>query len=256
MNFHIEGKGRALLMIHGFGVAFPIWQNLAPLLSPHFQLIEVELPGIGNSPMPDPHISYGLACAESLIALREKLGIAEWDVFCYSAGTTVAEKYLLADRQHIRRIVFLCPVLGSSSPLILLRLLIRLDRLWPAFGDWLLTDQRLAFLVRMLGFNGQAHPYVQLWFDEISSQPLEVIKATMREIGSFGTGALKQIPRPAKFIWGRQDVLAPCPRRLDATDVVIPGNHSVSMCASDEVARVALAFLTPEQLDPSSASGG
>ena len=45
---------RPLLLVHGFGISFNIWKELLPLLCPYFTLVMVELPGIGESPMPRP----------------------------------------------------------------------------------------------------------------------------------------------------------------------------------------------------------
>ncbi len=247
LNFRIEGKGRPVLMIHGYGITFPIWQNLAPLLSPHLQLIEIELPGIGDSSMPDSDVSYGQACAKELIDLRETLGIEKWDVFSYSAGTSVAENYIRLDQQHIRRVIFLCPVITSGLRIATLRFLIALDRLWSVPGSWLLTGSRMAVLVRVLGFNARAHPYADLWTREIHSQRLEIMKDTLREIGSIEARSIKEIPLPAKYIWGRQDILTPRPSHPDANDVIIPGDHSASMRSVESIAPIVLEFLNAEE---------
>jgi pimeloyl-ACP methyl ester carboxylesterase len=247
LNFRIEGKGRPVLMIHGYGIAFPIWQNLAPLLTPHLQLIEIELPGIGTSSLPDTGISYGLACARELTRLRETLGIEKWDVFSYSAGTSIAKNYIRLDQQHIRHAIFLCPVTNSGLLITVLRLLIALDRYWAVPGTWLLTGSRMAMLVRILAFNGHAHPYADLWTREIHSQRLEIMKATLREIISFEARSLKQLPLPVKIIWGREDILAPPPSRAGANDVIIPGDHSISMRSVESIAPIVLEFLNNEE---------
>src|SRR6266851_4325242 len=46
LPFRVEGSGHPLLLIHGWGVTYTVWQKLVPLLAPHFQLILVELPGV------------------------------------------------------------------------------------------------------------------------------------------------------------------------------------------------------------------
>ncbi|MEZ4836317.1 MAG: alpha/beta fold hydrolase [Caldilineaceae bacterium] len=50
LSYRIVGEGPPLLLLHGFGISYNIWQALVPLLHSHFQLILVELPGIGASP--------------------------------------------------------------------------------------------------------------------------------------------------------------------------------------------------------------
>ena len=59
LRYRLEGNGATpLLLIHGWGVTYSVWQNLAPLLTPHFQLIMIELPGIGGSPEADFAIAF------------------------------------------------------------------------------------------------------------------------------------------------------------------------------------------------------
>ena len=78
LHYRCEGSGDPLLLIHGWGVTYTIWQNLAPLLRPHFQLIMIELPGIGGSPEVDPKKPYYPACAEAIEEVRQALNIQQW----------------------------------------------------------------------------------------------------------------------------------------------------------------------------------
>src|SRR5437762_9418345 len=94
LQYRLEGSGQPLLLIHGWGVTYTIWQDLAPLLTPHFELIMIELPGVGGSPQPDPGVPYYPACAEAIEELREALAIDQWTILAYSTGTRVAETYI------------------------------------------------------------------------------------------------------------------------------------------------------------------
>src|SRR5258708_2861198 len=94
LAYRVEGKGAPLLLIHGWGVTYNIWRYLAPLLSPHFQLIMVELPWVGASEdiMPDrPYYEY---CADALEEVRQALGIERWGILAYSTGTRAGEAYV------------------------------------------------------------------------------------------------------------------------------------------------------------------
>ena len=81
LNYEMIGDGPPLLLVHGFGISFDIWQNLIPLLRTHFTLVMVELPGIGKSPM--TRGSYLSSSVGALERLRLKLGFEKWDVFGY-----------------------------------------------------------------------------------------------------------------------------------------------------------------------------
>lgn len=44
------GKGPPLILLHGWGWHSAIWQPIIPILSQHFQLFLIDLPGFGKSP--------------------------------------------------------------------------------------------------------------------------------------------------------------------------------------------------------------
>src|SRR5258707_12112335 len=109
LSHRVTGSGQPLLLIHGWGVTFDLWENLAPRLVPHFQLIMIELPGLGNSPAADAARPYYAGCAAAIDALRQHLGIEQWAVPSYSSGTPAAEAYLQRHPGQVSRAAFLCP---------------------------------------------------------------------------------------------------------------------------------------------------
>ena len=86
LHYRVVGSGTPLLLIHGWGVTYGVWQNLEPLLAPYFQLIMLELPGTGSTTMVDWGASYYPACAEAIEELRLMLGIEQWAILAYSTG--------------------------------------------------------------------------------------------------------------------------------------------------------------------------
>src|SRR5574339_394127 len=120
LAYEIEAQGPSLLMIHGFGISFNIWNALRPLLRDHFTLIMVEMPGIGHSPAPSGGFSYQDAAAEAIEEVRRELGIESWHVLSYSSGTRAAEHYLSLHAEHVRSAAFLSPAetsWGSAASL-------------------------------------------------------------------------------------------------------------------------------------------
>jgi len=51
LNLKIVGKGRPLILLHGFGWHSGIWSPLVPQLTENFQLFLIDLPGFGKSPL-------------------------------------------------------------------------------------------------------------------------------------------------------------------------------------------------------------
>ena len=243
LNYRVDGAGQPLLMAHGFGVSFPIWEQLVPLLGPHFQLILPELPGVGASPLPPPGTSYYTACASALTELRIHLGIEQWAVLGYSSGTRAVEAYLQCDAPHVGRVALLCPAYVPGFKALGLRLLIALDARSPAFGDWVLTRWRLRALIRLIGFNGHRHPAAPVWHQSISVQPMAIIKSTLRDLPRAGAAPLALPPLPALFIWGARDLVAAPPHPLTARDCLIPADHSAPISAAPAIAQILLPFL-------------
>lgn len=246
LRYRLEGSGAPLLLIHGWGVSYAIWQNLAPLLTPYFQLIMVELPGIGGSPDVDPDKPYYPACAEAIEEVRQTLGITQWSILAYSSGTRAAEAYIQRYPDSITRAVFLCPVYLQEIWSIFVRLLGTPHP--PTLRQWILSEWRLYSLVVALGFNGRRHDYTRLWKHEIELQSLDILVRSIREIPGKGRAPFQLPAVPTLFVWGRQDALTARPRRPRPNDVIITANHSAPMLAAPKVAAVVTPFLTEGKL--------
>ena len=243
LSHHITGDGPPLLLVHGLGISFNIWNELRPLLRDHFTLVEVELPGIGACPLPPPTQPYLAAAVDALDSTRAALGIDRWRVLGYSTGSRVAEAYVCAYPQRVERVAFLCPALLPAVNAFAMRNAIALDRRFPVVGNWVLSGPRFRFLLRLLGFNLRRHELLPVWFDEITSQPMEALKESLRLLPAGG-GAPFDIPDlPAQFIWGREDLISATPRRPSARDALIHANHSAPQTRAAEIAEVLLPFL-------------
>jgi pimeloyl-ACP methyl ester carboxylesterase len=244
LNYRIEGNGPPLVLLHGFGISFNIWTELSPLLRERFKLVTVELPGIGLSPVPHPSRPYLAAAADALDSLRDFLAIPRWGVLGYSSGTRVAEAYLQSHADRVERAVFLCPAQTSSAKARGLRVASMVDARFPSAGNWVLSGACLRFLIRILGFNLQPTERVPAWFAEITSQPVDILKATLRSLPDFGARPF-DIPEgiPTIFIWGREDLITATPRKPSARDLLIHATHSAPQTSARDVEEVILPFL-------------
>lgn len=242
LNYQIHGEGPPLLLVHGMGVSFTIWRDLIPLLSPHYKLIIPELPGIGCSPMPAPGPYYEI-CAEALENLRRELDIPRWHMLGYSMGGWAAHTYAQRWPEAVDHLIFLCIVRPLPPSATLLSGLLKIDQLFPPFGDWMLTHWRLRILVSILGFNGIPERLTGLWCDEIESQPVTIIKRTIRELPQGGRAPLDLDDLPVRFIWGRTDGLSVAGLRPGPRDVILLGGHALPMKRPAKVAFVVKDFL-------------
>lgn len=244
INYRLDGQGPPLLMIHGCGASFIIWQNLAPLLKPYFTLVMIELPGINQSPFPEPDQSYYTACAEALTNLRKALGFKQWSVLSYSAGTRACEAYLQHDAAHVQKAIFLCPAQPIFLGVWAMNILIWMDRWWPAFTSYMLSGWRFYILMVLLAFNGQWQPLAASLTREIISQPMSILKATLREMPG-ASGAPFILPEiPVQFVWGRWDLIGQPLGHARPGDPIIPANHAAPLLAAPAVFKTVLPFLT------------
>jgi pimeloyl-[acyl-carrier protein] methyl ester esterase len=51
LNLKIIGNGPPLVMLHGWGWHSLVWEPIVPILSKHYQLFMIDLPGFGSSPL-------------------------------------------------------------------------------------------------------------------------------------------------------------------------------------------------------------
>ena len=242
LNHKLEGAGHPLLMIHGFGISYPIWEELSPLLRDHFTLIQIELPGIGSSPAPVQKQSYLEAATAGIEQVRTALGIEHWHVLSYSSGTRVGEHYLNCHSDHVDRAVFACPMQISPWKAISLRLAIWLDGLFPRMGTWILSGSRLRYLIDLLGFNSKKNERSVRWFKEIGSQPVEILKETLRSMPDGGARPFRIPDQRALFIWADDDRIVDAPR-LSPHDRMIHANHSAVQTAAPLLAGLIVPFL-------------
>lgn len=252
LNHRIDGDGPPLLLLHGFGISFNIWTEMTARLRGHFTLVTVELPGIGLSPLPPRARPYLAAASDALDSLRASLAIPRWRVLSYSSGTRVAEAYLQSYVPRVERAVFLCPAYTSLSKARGLRVASLVDERWPALGNWILSGWRIRFLIHLLAFNLRPDPRVPAWFAEIASQPVDVLKATLRSLPGFGARPF-DIPAgiPALFVWGREDLITATPTPAEChsaphcslRDALIHATHSAPQTSPREVGEAVLEFL-------------
>jgi pimeloyl-ACP methyl ester carboxylesterase len=95
--YHEEGKGKAIVLLHGFGEDHFIWSQLLPVLSDDFRLIMPDLPGTGLSERIEDMSMEGMAGCILRILDIECLGTNRPFLIGHSMGgyiaLALAEKY-------------------------------------------------------------------------------------------------------------------------------------------------------------------
>jgi len=96
IRYKTEGLGKTVVLLHGFLESLKIWDSFSEMLSKHFNVISIDLPGHGESGSLGEVHSMGLM-AETVHAVLEHLKIENCVIAGHSMGGYVAvhfaEKY-------------------------------------------------------------------------------------------------------------------------------------------------------------------
>ncbi len=114
LNHHRTGSGDPLVLIHGIGSRWQMWEPALDALAAEYDVLAVDLPGFGASPMPPPGTPPGAASLTTL--LGEFLGSVgfEWPhVAGNSLGGLISLE--LARRGVARSATAISPA-GFASP--------------------------------------------------------------------------------------------------------------------------------------------
>ncbi|MGH8102428.1 MAG: alpha/beta fold hydrolase, partial [Chthoniobacterales bacterium] len=91
LHYLTAGKGPALLLLHGYAETSRMWRPLIPLLAEKFTVIAPDLPGIGDSSIPDT-IDM-ITAAKQIHDLVRSLKIDKARVVGHDIGLMVAYAY-------------------------------------------------------------------------------------------------------------------------------------------------------------------
>jgi pimeloyl-ACP methyl ester carboxylesterase len=93
LDLHVlewSSEGVPLVLLHGFGNEAHLWDDLAPLIAPHYRVLAVDHRGHGNSDW-DPEHRYDVdSMVDDLEALTDALSIERLVLIGFSLGGRVA----------------------------------------------------------------------------------------------------------------------------------------------------------------------
>lgn len=198
------GRGRPLILLHGWGGSWESWAPLIPSLSEHFELLIPDLPAFGQSAAPR---SVGIKeawktadYAQWLLAFTKT--VIPDQTFClagHSFGGKIAALFAATKHPTTLKKLILIDSAGLPDPLPWPRALQnRVLKLVPT-----IVKERLGrrFKARLLSATGTAT-------DHFYSSPEQrrVFQATIRE---HLAGVLPKIHVPTLILWGETDAETP-----------------------------------------------
>jgi len=117
VNIHyvIGGQGEPLVLIHGFGQNWYMWNRLLPELSKHFTVIAPDLRGVGESDKPESGYDKKTMAAD-VHELVKKLGYNNINLVGHDIGLMVAYAYAAQYGPEVKKVALLDALLPGVEP--------------------------------------------------------------------------------------------------------------------------------------------
>ncbi|GGM96766.1 epoxide hydrolase [Dyadobacter beijingensis] len=117
VNIHyvVGGTGEPLLLVHGFGQNWYMWNRLLPELSKHFTVIAPDLRGVGESDKPEGGYDKK-TMATDLHELMKKLGFNHINLAGHDIGLMVAYAYAAQFPADVKKLALMDALLPGIEP--------------------------------------------------------------------------------------------------------------------------------------------
>jgi pimeloyl-ACP methyl ester carboxylesterase len=215
LNHHRAGTGEPLVLMHGIGSHWQVWEPVLDRLTPSRDVIALDLPGFGSSPRPAAGVPPGPDSLVSLVSgFLEEIGVHRPHVAGNSLGGLLALE--LAKRGQVRSATALSPAgfanrAESLRARLLLTMSFRAARLLAPRADALLQATAARALALNLFF---AHPTrlspVQAADSVRALAGSPWFESTLPTVGARAFRSDGLIELRVTIAWGEKDrVLAP-----------------------------------------------
>jgi pimeloyl-ACP methyl ester carboxylesterase len=112
LNYTEQGKGKTIVLLHGFTESLTIWDSFSEILSKKYRVICVDLPGHGKSPcLGEVHLMEDMA--EAVDNIINKLKLNPFLIVGHSMGGYVALSYA---KLHTEKVKGLCLFHSQAAP--------------------------------------------------------------------------------------------------------------------------------------------
>ena len=115
VHYVIGGEGEPLVLIHGFGQNWYMWNRLLPELSKHFTVIAPDLRGVGESDKPETGYDKK-TMATDIHELVKKLGYNSINLAGHDIGLMVAYAYAAQFGNEVKKLALMDALLPGIEP--------------------------------------------------------------------------------------------------------------------------------------------
>jgi pimeloyl-ACP methyl ester carboxylesterase len=114
LHYTMAGHGPALILLHGYAETSRMWNPIIPVLAGRFTVIAPDLPGIGDSGIPESGLDMKTA-AVRIHALARSLGVEKARVVGHDIGLMVAYAYAAQFPSEVEKLVVMDAFLPGVS---------------------------------------------------------------------------------------------------------------------------------------------
>ncbi|HMC84794.1 MAG TPA: alpha/beta hydrolase [Chitinophagaceae bacterium] len=115
IHYVIGGKGEPLVLVHGFGQNWFMWNRLLPELSKHFTVIAPDLRGLGESAKPAGGYDKK-TMAGDIHELVKKLGYSSIKIAGHDIGLMVVYAYAAQYSSEVKKVALMDALLPGVEP--------------------------------------------------------------------------------------------------------------------------------------------
>jgi pimeloyl-ACP methyl ester carboxylesterase len=115
IHYVTGGSGDPLVLLHGFGQNWFMWNRLMPELSKHFTIIAPDMRGMGESDKPDSGYDKK-TMAKDIHELVKKLGYNSINLAGHDIGLMVAYAYAAQFGQEVKKLALMDALLPGIEP--------------------------------------------------------------------------------------------------------------------------------------------
>jgi pimeloyl-ACP methyl ester carboxylesterase len=213
IHYWINGKGKPLVLIHGFAEDHRVWDHQLDALK-EYQLIIPDLPGSGKSELLDDTTID--AMAEVILEILDKESIQECCMIGHSMGGYIT---LAFAEKHSDRLNSFCLYHSTAYPDSEEKKQIRLKAIEfikkNGVEEFLKTSTPNLFAKESI--NRSRNEMIQQLIDDYKDMRPEALIAYYKAMINRPdrTQVLKSFPKPILFLLGKEDTAVPYPQGLE-----------------------------------------
>jgi pimeloyl-ACP methyl ester carboxylesterase len=227
-----QGRGKAILLVHGWGGTINSFQTVGSFLSKNYQTIILSLPGFGNSDLPDKN--WGITeYTNCLLAILKRLKIKQVIYIGHSFGGSLGIYLASIHPEIVSKLVLIAPSYKRTT-----------NESKPSFLNQFFTKIPAGNFVRRI-FYRIFYPISDIWkYPNLETNFRKIITQDL-------TLNLKKIKNKTLIIWGEKDLETPVSFAYELNKsitssklVVIPNaTHGLPLKYPELISKVITKFL-------------